>query len=38
MKLPKPLRRGLYLRIGKGYEQAYAAAVEFLRGESDALS
>lgn len=28
--LPAPYRRALYSRIGEGYEEAYAAAVEVL--------
>lgn len=28
--LPLPMRKALYRRVGEGYEQAYAAASEFL--------
>ena len=34
--LPKGLQRRLYLRIGKGYESAYEAAVSLLRGQEAA--
>jgi hypothetical protein len=29
--LPNAMRRGLYLRLGKGYEKAYTKALEFLK-------
>ena len=30
-RLPHPMQMALYRRVGQGYEEAYAAAVEFLK-------
>jgi hypothetical protein len=32
--LPVPMRRALYLRFGRGYEEAHAAAHDYLRKEA----
>jgi hypothetical protein len=31
--LPEYMRRALYRRVGSGYEEAYSAAVAFLKGD-----
>lgn len=31
-RLPKPLRNGLYKRLGAGYTQAFNRALDYLRG------
>lgn len=33
--LPKKLRINLYRRIGRGYEEAYQVAVDYLEGNGD---